>query len=190
MVFGAVVIWNGAITTAYALWAQTRGQAFVAPSEVGAPDAGMDFAVRDTSLTRIRMMVKPSSTSNLILMNVSFTPCSQANLMYSTQPLWSTLFAAILLKVCILSPVVVTLVITRKFRYCSVTSFKDTRIRIDEVGCFRSDDAISWARDSNKRRVQENVAQRLRLRCHALGRRLSAPQECYGQRMADGNGTI
>lgn len=34
VVFGAVVVWNGALTTAYAMWAQTRGQAEVAPSEV------------------------------------------------------------------------------------------------------------------------------------------------------------
>ncbi|CAM9723524.1 unnamed protein product [Ectocarpus sp. 8 AP-2014] len=54
LVFSAVVIWNGALTTAYAMWAQTRGQASVAPSE--------------------------------------------ANLVYSLQPLWSVLFAAMLLK--------------------------------------------------------------------------------------------
>lgn len=34
LVFGVVVVWNGAVTTAYAMWAQTRGQAVVAPSEV------------------------------------------------------------------------------------------------------------------------------------------------------------
>lgn len=34
LVFGAVVVWNGALTSAYAMWAQTRGQASVAPSEV------------------------------------------------------------------------------------------------------------------------------------------------------------
>eukprot|EP00752_Nemacystus_decipiens_P009160 g8182.t1 len=52
--FVAVVVWNGALTSAYAMWAQTRGQAAVAPSE--------------------------------------------ANLVYSLQPLWSVLFAVVLLK--------------------------------------------------------------------------------------------
>eukprot|EP00904_Undaria_pinnatifida_P007480 jgi/Undpi1/3862/HiC_scaffold_16.g07230.m1 len=54
LVFAAVVVWNGALTSAYAMWAQTRGQASVAPSE--------------------------------------------ANLVYSLQPLWSTLFAVVILK--------------------------------------------------------------------------------------------
>ncbi|CAM9089866.1 unnamed protein product [Scytosiphon promiscuus] len=54
LVFGAVTVWNGALTSAYAMWAQTRGQASVAPSE--------------------------------------------ANLVYSLQPLWSVFFAALILK--------------------------------------------------------------------------------------------
>lgn len=54
LAFAAATIWNGAITTAYGMWAQTRGQASVAPSE--------------------------------------------ANLVYSMQPLWSTLFAVVFLK--------------------------------------------------------------------------------------------
>eukprot|EP00903_Cladosiphon_okamuranus_P011719 g11021.t1 len=54
LVFIAVAVWNGALTSAYAMWAQTRGQASVAPSE--------------------------------------------ANLVYSLQPLWSVLFAVVLLK--------------------------------------------------------------------------------------------
>ncbi|CAM9478114.1 unnamed protein product [Choristocarpus tenellus] len=55
LVVGLVAVWNGVVTSAYAMWAQTRGQAVVAPSE--------------------------------------------ANLVYSIQPLWSTLFAVVLLKV-------------------------------------------------------------------------------------------
>ncbi|CAM9994726.1 unnamed protein product [Ascophyllum nodosum] len=54
LVFCAVVVWNGALTSAYAMWAQTRGQAVVAPSE--------------------------------------------ANLVYSLQPLFSTFFAVLILK--------------------------------------------------------------------------------------------
>lgn len=41
LVFVGVVVWNGALTTAYAMWAQTRGQAVVAPSEVGFYDEGI-----------------------------------------------------------------------------------------------------------------------------------------------------
>ncbi|CAM9288585.1 unnamed protein product [Discosporangium mesarthrocarpum] len=54
LLLGVAVVWNGAVTTAYAMWAQARGQALVSPSE--------------------------------------------ANLVYSLQPLWSTLFAVLLLK--------------------------------------------------------------------------------------------
>lgn len=45
LVFGAVTVWNGALTSAYAMWAQTRGQASVAPSEVRFVPHFIDVAV-------------------------------------------------------------------------------------------------------------------------------------------------
>lgn len=166
-VFTVVVLWNGALTTAYAMWAQTRGQAMVPPSEVrlcafremrgggyavvdrcelfvnsGVQGTGINCQLGDLEafsaagrvfVVPTRQTIRSDAVMNgacdgctttvvfvdgiavgprtpprllgsfkctsCVYVDYGFAAIPQANLVYSLQPLWTTLFAVVLLKV-------------------------------------------------------------------------------------------
>lgn len=53
-IFAAVIAWNGAVTTAYAMWAQSRGQTVVAPSVVSVPIPAITQPIMDRSSELLR----------------------------------------------------------------------------------------------------------------------------------------